>query len=422
MATVIDAGIPYLHGRGSKFCRGCGGRDLSSILNLGKMPLSNKLPKRQFDSNSEFPLELKICKDCSLGQVADEVKPEEIFNDYRYMSSISSTFMQHAEEFSHRVVDELELGNNDWVLEIASNDGYMLRNFVARGIKSLGIEPAKNISDISKSQGIPTICKFFSLELAKEIRELYGPPKLIIANNVLAHVPDLINFFKGLEYISGSYTKISIENPSLLNLLTKFQFDTIYHEHYSYLSASSMANLSEIFGLKLIKIEKVLTHGGSNRYWLTKNTNNIKADISVPRLLAEEESNGMLDEFFWHNFSTTVQDTLNKFKIWLEQMHLQGIKVYGYGAAAKASTLLNYMKLEPNLIQAIADSSPEKQHRFMPRYGIPIISPDKLKQENPTHVIIFPWNIKSEIVNFLNTILTNDVNYWCVIPNLHQVK
>lgn len=422
MDHELDASIPFIEGRGGLFCRGCLGEDLFSGLDLGELPIANELLKSSEGSLDKFPLHLRICSVCGLGQVADVVTPERIFRDYRYLSSMSTTFLQHASDFVGQRVQEGMFSPGDWVLEIASNDGYLLKNFLPFGIMAIGVEPAENVAEISRGQGVHTISEFFSSRLARELLSNYGHPKLIVANNVMAHVPDLIDFVKGLAIMCGAETQISIENPSLANILIGMQFDTIYHEHYSYLSASAVASISKSRGLHLFKVEELSIHGGSNRYWLRTSSENTLTDPSVDLVIKNERISGLFDASEWKNYSIKVQRILNDFRQWLSDSAENSIRVFGYGAAAKASTILNSIDLEAGLMTAIADASQEKQNRFMPPHGIKIISPQQLFKEEPTDVVIFPWNIKSEIANYLRSNLDTEVRLWCAIPEMHQVK
>jgi hypothetical protein len=413
---------PFVAGRGETYCRGCLGERLFSAIDLGYLPIANELLKTSEGEIEKFPLHLRICTDCGLGQVADVVTPERIFRDYRYLSSMSSTFLQHASDFVTTQMESLSFQQSDWVLEIASNDGYLLRNFLPHGIKVLGVEPAENVVKLSRSLGIDTISEFFSYQLALDILQKNGFPKLIIANNVLAHVPDLIDFLRGLAVLCGPDTKISIENPPLSNILVGMQFDTIYHEHYSYLSASSVARLSKIYGLHLYKVEQLKIHGGSNRFWLQKfKVGNVTED-SVEKAIKSEVNGGIFTPKNWMKYSESVRGILSDFHLWLSEAEKNRKKIYGYGAAAKASTILNLLNMEISLITAIADVSPEKQTRFMPPHGIEIISLTELVSKEPTDVIIFPWNIKKEIAGNLLQILSPETRLWCAIPFMHEVK
>ena len=422
MANMVTPSIPFIEGRGEKFCRGCLGENLFSALDLGRLPIANELLLTEEGEIEKFPLHLRVCLDCELGQVADVVTPERIFRDYRYLSSMSSTFLQHASDYVTQRVQEGIFLTSDWVLEIASNDGYLLKNFLPFGILAVGVEPAENVAEISRGLGVETISEFFSSQLANELLAKYGYPKLIIANNVMAHVPDLIDFIKGLAILCGPDTQISVENPSLSNILVGMQFDTIYHEHYSYLSASSVARLGKMYGLNLFKVEQLTIHGGSNRYWLRASTVDSAPDPSVEKLIKLEMESGLFDSNEWVSFSSKVSRILSDFLQWLRLGEQKDRRIYGYGAAAKASTILNSIDVAPNLVRAIADLSLEKQKRFMPPHGIKIISPEELFQEKPTDVVIFPWNIKSEIANFLQQNLGDQVRLWCAIPEMHQVK
>jgi len=421
MENELDASIPFIKGRGGVICRGCLGRNLFSGLDLGELPIANELLQSSEGSLDKFPLHLRICADCGLGQVEDVVTPERIFRDYRYLSSMSTTFLQHAADFVNQRVQEGMFSPGDWVLEIASNDGYLLKNFLPYGIMAIGVEPAENVAEISRGLGIHTIPEFFSTRLAKELLTKYGHPKLIIANNVMAHVPDLINFVKGLAILCGEKTQISIENPSLANILIEMQFDTIYHEHYSYLSAYAVATVSQKNGLQLFKVDQLSIHGGSNRYWLRNFSERSFVDLSVNAFFQSEKATGLFEASEWVNYRVKVSKILEDFHKWLSERSEDGMRIYGYGAAAKASTILNSIDLELGSITAIADASLEKQNRFMPPHGIEIISPEKLFAGKPTDVVIFPWNIKSEIASYLGANLGEGVRLWCAIPEIHQV-
>jgi len=421
MAKGIETSKAFIKGRGEVYCRGCLGENLFSAINLGELPIANELLIKKENKAEKFPLHLRVCTDCGLGQVGDVVTPNRIFENYRYLSSTSTTFLKHAKDFVEQIVKNETFSPTDWVLEIASNDGYLLKNFLSYGIKTVGVEPAQNIAKITEGYGIETISDFFSSTLASEILIKFGNPKLIIANNVMAHVPDLLDFVKGLSILCGDNTKISIENPSLSNILLEMQFDTIYHEHYSYLSAKSVSEVSMKNNLNLVRVEKLSIHGGSNRYWLEKKRENSAINLSVQNAISTEVESGLFQEEEWLNFSTKVSKILNDFKDWLTTKINETRNVYGYGAAAKASTLINAANIAPNLITAIADASYEKQGLFMPFHGIKIISPKELSNSKPTDIIIFPWNLKNEITSNLKEILGAEVRLWCALPEMHQV-
>lgn len=421
MTSNLVLSQPFIEGRGSNFCRGCNGNKLFSALDLGNLPIANELLISQESEIEEFPLHLRVCPDCGLGQVADVVTPERIFRDYRYLSSISSTFLHHASSYVEQRVQEGMFSSGGWVLEIASNDGYLLKNFLKYEIPVLGVEPAENIAEISRKLGIKTISEFFSSQLAAEILQKEGYPKLIIANNVMAHVPDLIDFMKGLSILCGPETQVSIENPSLASILFGMQFDTIYHEHFSYLSAHAVAKLGSLNGLDLLKVEELSIHGGSNRYWLSKIKKEKASNRQVEEIIEGEVLDGLFNRENWEAYSDKVTKILSDFLLWLRNSKENNRSIYGYGAAAKTSTILNSINIDVNLLSAIADASLEKQNRFMPPHGIRIISPQELFDQKPTDIVIFPWNIKVEIANFIRENASNEIRLWCLIPEMHEV-
>ena len=411
----------FILGRGKNFCRSCDSPDLFSALDLGSLPIANELWKNVQVSSEIFPLHLRICKSCGLGQVEDVVTPSRLFRDYRYLSSVSSSFIEHAKDFVDSMLASNVVTQEDWVLEVASNDGYLLQHFIEKGIDVLGIEPAENVAKIAVERGIPTVSDFFGASLASAIQKERGYPKLIIANNVMAHVPDIQDFVAGLAEISGPNTLISIENPSLINLLKANQFDTIYHEHYSYLTANAVKHIAESFGLELFEVESVATHGGSNRYWLRPKINNGEIE-AVQEVLEKEIQEGLLSEELWQDFANRIQANLLAFHTWVKEKYESGTIVCGFGAAAKASTLLNAARIENNWIACIADTSNEKQGRFMPALGIPIVTPAKMFEMLPSEIIVFPWNIKDEIANQIRMNLGTKINVWQAVPHLEIIS
>lgn len=421
MAINLDAGQELNPARGRDFCRGCSGVKLFSALDLGDLPIANELQKSPIEHVEKFPLHLRICEECGLGQVADVVTPERIFRDYRYLSSMSSTFSKHVADFVEKLVVNNVVNSSDWVLEIASNDGYLLKNFLPHGISVLGIEPAKNVGELARRLGVETISEFFSNSLAAELLNRRGYPKVIFANNVMAHVPDLLDFIKGLALLCGPKTTIIVENPTLLSILEKKQFDTIYHEHFSYLSATSVTSLCNSVGLKLIDVESLAVHGGSNRYWIKRGDCQRDRTFLLEVALNTERDRKLFKRETWADYSVEVKTILKTFQDWLGDSYEEERRVFGYGAAAKASTLLNSISFKPDQLIAIADISSEKQSRYMPSFGIRIISPEELKKSNPTDIVIFPWNIADEISAELKQLLESGVRFWCAIPSLHEL-
>jgi SAM-dependent methyltransferase len=355
-------------------------------------------------------------------QTLDYVTSADVFTpNYHYFSSTSTTWVSHAFSFAEQITKDLELDSNSLVIEIASNDGYLLQHFNKLGVPNFGIEPTKSTAEVAREIGVKTLEEFFNEELARKLSSQGDYADLIIGNNVYAHVPDINDFTLGMKELLKPNGTIVLEFPHLLNMIKENLFDTIYHEHYSYLSAFTVARLGALHGLHLNKVEELAIHGGSNRYWLQRAEFTHVADESVSRVIENEFRIGMFDQQNWHVFSEKVQEILDEFQLWIRKTKDSGGRVYGYGAAAKASTLLNSIDINHGLVVAIADVSLEKQGRFMPPCGIEIISPDDLFSKSPTDVVIFPWNIKSEIAAFLRSNLNRDARLWCAIPEMHEI-
>lgn len=405
--------------RGRDFCRACGSTSLFPGVDLGLLPIANELLSHKIEEVELFPLCLYVCSECGLGQVEDSVFPSRLFGNYRYLSSVSSTFLDHAKDFVEKFISENILNDSDWVLEIASNDGYLLKNFIEQGINCLGIEPARNVAQIASEQGIPTITEFFGTELAREILKEKGFPRLIIANNVFAHVPDIQDFIQGIAILSDKNTLISVENPSIMNILVGNQFDTIYHEHFSYLSVTSVSRLAKKYNLQLYSVEEINTHGGSNRYWLRQSSSDNPL-VEIEEKSANELASGLTNLVTWQSTQVMVNEVLQELKTWFEINQNLGNTVAGYGAAAKASTLLNAARITLDHLSVIADKSPEKQERFMPISFFSIIGIDDLISYAPTDILIFPWNIASEISRELSSLFPNS-RAWVAIPSMRQV-
>jgi hypothetical protein len=405
-------------GSGGRACRSCLEPQLFMGLDLGILPISNELMSSGSDLAEEFPLELFICSNCLLGQVSEVVYPDRLFSDYRYLTSVSTTFVEHAKSFCESAINRGLLEDGDFVLEIACNDGYLLKNFLGTNFRTLGIEPAVNVARRASELGIPVINEFFGSDLASKIVKEFGHPRLVIANNVLAHVPDIRDFMLGLSILCDSQTIISVENPSILNILSSNQFDTIYHEHYSYLSCHSVSNLAKFFDLNLFDVESLTTHGGSNRYWIQK-----KVESESQRLLDAlelEVASGIADQSAWRKAQEKMEQTLSDLKTWFNEKSKLGELVVGYGAAAKASTLLNSARIGLEELNFICDKSEEKVGRFMPRANYEITTYSKLLNLNPDHILVFPWNISEEINSALKLDLPN-CEVWVAIPYLRKL-
>lgn len=404
--------------RGSSECRACGNQSLVSILDLGSQPLPAEYALTKDECLDVFPLHMRICPVCGLAQLGEFVLPERIFHDkYPYLSSASSTWIEHSRKFAAEMQAKLHLGSTDYVLELASNDGYLLSVFKQLDIPVLGIEPADNVAEIARSAGIPTITRFFGSELAKEILASYGCPRLIVANNVFAHIPDMNDFMAGISILAGDQTIVTIENPSFVELLRRTLFDTIYHEHYSYLTAHSVKTVARSHGLELINVDQLPTHGGSNRYWLSRNN---VLDPSVASTLEDELQAGLFDPKVWQDFAKRANIAIDGLRTWFIERHKAGDVVVGYGAAHKGNTFLNSVGEASKTLVYVVDASSEKQGKFLPGSQVPVLSPEELISVNPTDVLILPWNIASELFEQIRK-LSPDLRVWIAQPTMHQL-
>jgi hypothetical protein len=405
--------------RGTKVCRGCGASALSSVLDLGNQPLANELPATPDDQQGRFPLHLRLCRSCGLGQVGEYVLPDRIFGDYPYLSSMSASWLAHARGYASAQSGRLRLGGDSWVLEVASNDGYLLREFIALGVGVLGVEPARNVAHIARAGGVETISEFFGVDVARRIRDERGAPGLIVANNVMAHVPDMDDFVGGFAVLADEGTLISVENPTIMNMLRLGQFDTIYHEHFSYLSAHAVARIANRHNLELVDIEELPTHGGSYRYWLgMANAHNVSPAVGAA--VARELDQGLLSEEVHADFARRCRLTISGLQGWLEARRAPESRVVAYGAAAKGNTLLNAAGVDSSVIVAAVDASPEKQGRFLPGSGIPILAPSDLPRLAATDILLLPWNLRDEVSQFV-TKISPASTLWIAVPEMEVV-
>lgn len=404
--------------RGHSICRGCGAKPLIEILDLGLQPLPAEYGNTAEDILDVFPLNLKICQSCGLGQLGEYVLPERIFHqNYPYISSASKSWVEHASTYAKKMYEELSLDNSTLVIELASNDGYLLSEFKKLNVPVLGVEPASNVAEIAESFGIPTIVKFFGANEAESILKKYGHPRLIVANNVFAHIPDLRDFTKGISILSDENTVTTIENPTFIKLLENSLFDTIYHEHYSYHTAHSVKNVANQFNLNLVHIEQLQTHGGSNRYWISRKNN---IDISVTNTLRDETDGGLFNESKWNTFAEKSNHSITELREWLIERHNAGDRVVGYGAAHKGNTFLNSVGSEAKIIRYVVDSSKEKQGKYLPGSQVPVLPPDELISCNPTDVLILPWNIADELSMIVKK-LTPNARVWVAHPSMREI-
>jgi len=385
-------------------CQVCNNEINLSLIDMGLMPIANELLDLKTSKSKLYPLQVLLCEDCKLFQLSVRIDPQHIFTDYFYHSSYSSSWLNHARTFAEDVKRNIDFNENNFIMEIASNDGYLLKNFNNHKYKILGIEPAKNVAKIAKKNGIPTETIFFNESNVEYLIKKHGKPKLIIANNVLAHVPDLKGFLKALDIIASEEAIISIEFPSVANLITSFQFDTIYHEHFTYLGLVTIENLIDELNLKVFKVEKLQTHGGSIRLWITKKSNDLPIHDSVHLERTYELNSQIFDKSVLEFFSKESFNRVNKFNNFIKSLKTKKLKIYAYGAAAKGISFLNFCGDHARSIQGVFDKNEMKQGCYIPGLNIEILDPKKIKEIRPDYIIILPWNIKEEIQKELSFI------------------
>ncbi len=403
-------------------CRFCQKKLKYTFVDLGMSPLSNAFIKKDklFEMEQFFPLHAFVCEECFLVQLGEFESPEKIFSDYVYFSSYSSSWLEHAKKYKEQMVNLLP--ENPYVVEIASNDGYLLQYFKEDNIKVLGIEPAKNVAEYAIKKGIDTISEFFGKKLAYKLVENNKKPNLIIGNNVLAHVPDINDFVEGMKILLSDSGIITMEFPHLKKLMEYNQFDTIYHEHFSYLSLITVKDIFEKHGLKIYDVEEISTHGGSLRIFATHRDNeNKEVSLNVNKAINEEIEQGLnhIDTYvnFKHKTEKCKRELLSK----LIEIKKDGKSIVAYGAAAKGNTLLNYCGIREDIIDYVVDLNPNKQNLFLPGTHIPVYSPDKIIDTRPDYIIILPWNIKYEIINQMNYVREWGCKFIVPIPEVEEL-
>lgn len=382
-------------------CRFCHKELINIFVDLGKSPLSNAFLKKEMLEISEkkYPLCAFVCDNCFLVQIDEFEKPENIFNNYAYFSSFSKTWLQHAENYVGMMIKRFNFDERNLIIEIASNDGYLLQFFKEKNIPILGIEPAENVAKVAKEKGITTISKFFSVNVANELKNEGKNPDLILGNNVLAHVPNLNDFIQGLKILLKPTGIITLEFPHILQVIQKNQFDTIYHEHFSYFSLQTIKEIFSYHGLIIFDVEEIPTHGGSLRIYAKHSENK---DISIEQnvsTLLEKEKQYRLDKISTYtNFIKNVEDIKKQLHGFVNEVKKSGKTIVCYGAAAKGNTLLNYCKIDKEFIDYSVDQNPFKQGLFLPGTHIPIKNPDEIQKTKPDYLLIIPWNLKNEIM------------------------
>lgn len=369
-----------------------------------------------------YPLRVYVCGECLLVQLDEYVAPSEIFTEYAYFSSYSDSWVEHARRYCEAMCERFKLGRASRVYEIASNDGYLLQHFVARGIPVLGIEPAVNVAKAAIARGVPSVSRFFGLECAREIAREHGSPDLIVGNNVLAHVPDINDFVSGMQALLGPDGVITMEFPHLMQMVELNQFDTIYHEHFSYLSFLTVKRIFEAHGLTLFDVEQIPTHGGSLRIYARHAADSTKpAGPRVAELLQLEARRGYDRLQRYCSYEEQVRETKRALLQFLIEAKRQGKKIVGYGAPGKGNTLLNYCGIRSDFIDFTVDRNPYKHGKFTPGTHIPILPPERLAEARPDYVLILPWNLKTEIMQALAGIRAWGGKFVVPIPSVQVI-
>ncbi|MEU3623438.1 SAM-dependent methyltransferase [Amycolatopsis coloradensis] len=380
-------------------CRLCGSAHLASVVDLGATPPCERfLTAEQLgEPEPTYPLHLRVCTECWLAQIPPLITPEETFTEYAYFSSYSASWVEHAKTFVDGAVERLGLDDSSFVVEVASNDGYLLKHVVAQQIRCLGVEPSVNVGQAARDAGVPTKTAFLSPESGSEVREEHGPADLVVANNVYAHIPDIIGFTHGLRALVADDGWVSIEVQHLLTLIQDNQYDTIYHEHFQYYTVESARRALSRGGLSVVDVELLPTHGGSIRLWARPDAVAGEPSERMTRILDAEKAAGLHEMSGYTEFServTKVRLDLNKF---LTDAALEGKTVVGYGAPGKGNTLLNHCGIRPDVLRYTVDRNPYKHGRFTPGTRIPILPPERIEADRPDYVLVLPWNLREEL-------------------------
>ncbi|GAA0622389.1 class I SAM-dependent methyltransferase [Thalassospira tepidiphila] len=404
-------------------CRACGTDLKHTLVDLGLSALANSyVPMDRADQNDpRYPLHARVCGNCFLVQVDDVVPPSDIFSHYAYFSSYSSSWVEHARKYCEAAAERLDLGKDSFVVEVASNDGYLLQHFVAKSIPVLGVEPAANIAKEAEKKGVKSLVAFFGKETAEKVVAEHGHANLTAANNVLAHVPDINDFVSGFATVLADDGVSTFEFPHLLNLLEKTQFDTIYHEHFSYLSLYAVEKCFEQNGLKVFDVEELPTHGGSLRVWAQKTIGTRPETDRLAALRAKEADAGIATLACYEGFDAKCRKIRDDLLAFLKSAKTEGKTVAGYGAAAKGNTLLNYCDIGTNLIDFVVDANPHKQNTLLPGSHIPVHAPDHLKVAKPNYVLILPWNLSTEIMKDMAHVKDWGGQFMVAIPKVEVI-
>jgi SAM-dependent methyltransferase len=382
-------------------CRFCGEPLRQTFVDLGMSPLCESyLTADQLNQLEGFyPLHVRVCGECFLVQLEEYVSPENIFTDYAYFSSYSDSWLAHSKKYAEQMTDRFRLNASSLVVELASNDGYLLQYFVARGIPVLGIEPAANVAAVAFQKNVPTLVKFFGRNTARELAAKSTQADLLLGNNVLAQVPDINDFVGGMKILLAPGGVITIEFPHLMRLMEENQFDTIYHEHFSYFSFLTAEKVFAAHGLTVFDVEELVTHGGSLRIYARHAEDSFKTiSHRVGELRSREESAGFTRLDRYESFSEQVKETKRALLEFLIDAKRAGKRIAGYGAPGKGNTLLNFCGIRTDFLDYTVDRSPHKQGKFLPGTHIPIYSPERIRETKPDYVFILPWNLREEIM------------------------
>jgi SAM-dependent methyltransferase len=400
-------------------CRFCNTLLKNTFVDLGSTPLANSYLPTADAPDQSYPLHVYVCSKCYLVQLHHTVSPENIFGHYAYFSSYSSSWLEHATRFCDKMKKRLSLNSSSKVVEIASNDGYLLKNFVAANIPCLGVEPAKNVAEVAIANGVPTEVVFFGKASAQALKDKGHAADLIAANNVLAHVPDLNDFVGGFKVLLKPDGVISVECPHLLKLIQQNQFDTIYHEHYSYYSLLTLEKIFAAHGLEIFDVEELPTHGGSLRIFASHAGKPRWPSSPAFAKVKQDEKHAMLDSLAgYEGFSKQVKTVCDGLLTFLKQEKTKGKKIAAYGAAAKGNTLLNVCGINTDLISFVVDKNTAKQNHFLPGSKIPIFGPEKVFAEKPDYLVILPWNIAEEVREQMKDIRSWGGKFVTAIPQL----
>lgn len=407
MATITLPTNTQQQGASTKVCRFCGAGLQRTFVDLGMSPLCETYPSPADLNRGEvyYPLHVYVCEECFLVQLEQYESAENIFSDYAYFSSYSDSWLKHADNYCNKMMTRIGLTGQSFVVEVASNDGYLLQYFVKRNVPVLGIEPASNVAKVAVEKGVPTLVRFFGTQLAEELAAEGRCADLVLGNNVLAQVPDLNDFVEGLKILLKPDGVLTLEFPHLLRLIQRNEFDTIYHEHFSYFSMISTVRILEAHGLKVFDVEELMSHGGSLRVYACRaesQTHDIEP--KVRELIAEEQRAGLASVEGYDSFARQVKQTKLALVDFLLTAAQQGKSVAGYGAPGKSATLLHYCGIGKDLIEYTVDRSQYKQGRFLPGTHIPIYDPSRIRETKPDYIVILPWNLKDEIMEQLQFI------------------